>query len=374
MSHHWFTKYKPEKFTELSLSDDSGFKLLEWLRTPQNGSVLNLFGPVGIGKSCLLYAVAKALNYAILEYETIQNEDLKKIGSTRTLGGRKFLIHVDESEGVFSTVPWKFTGLTVPIIFTTSSTMIKGAIQLKMNRPNNEQILNMIKQILKSEGRQLDDKLILRLCEICNGDCRAVINYCQLFSGSSNIKNLQIINKIAVSGIFSSCKAVLNRRMSLFELEQLEQLYSDKLVNFCLSSLLENNKEVGLLRAIESLSELSMLPEKYKYLSIDPINKLRSEFIYKKEETPAIGRCHGHESLLWYLPLYRRDLQNKSSTKHLQAIFYKFNVQNLEGIDQEIKDYVELTAIETRVFKYKYNLGSSSAVRMDITLYDIHNM
>ncbi|ELA40998.1 uncharacterized protein VICG_01957 [Vittaforma corneae ATCC 50505] len=364
----WFIKYRPSKFTELYFPDDSGFKLLQWLRNAQQGSILNLFGAVGTGKTSLVYAVAKALKYRVIEYDTIQDKDPKDVGKSKSIEGLKPLILVNESDVPISVVHQKFHNLNAPVIFTTSNTLARDVESLKIHSPSSEIILNSVRSILKSENRWLDDRFILRLCEACSYDFRSVINYCQVFSRSSEIKDLAMVEKIASQNITSACRLILSKRMSLRELET---LYSEKLLDLCLSSVLENSKDVGLLKAIESVSELASFPERLKFLSIDGLNKLRSDFIYKKEDALPAENFHGHEDPLQYLPLYHRNLQNKQSVLHLQAIFNKYQIKDLPAVDQEIKDHIGLTSIDTRVLKYKHSLGSSSAVKRDISLKEL---
>jgi hypothetical protein len=367
----WFIKYKPSKFTELQLLDDSGFKFLEWLRTAQRGSILNLIGPIGCGKTSLVYTGAKAIKYKVIEYENIQSEELKSIEKSRNFENHRFLILADESDIHYTLLLQKFRNFSIPIVFTTTNFASKDLKSIKMPCANSEIVLNIIKKILKEEKRQLDDKFILRISEICCYDIRLIINYCQIFSRSPNIKDLIIIDKIASQNISSMCRSMLSREISLVGLEN---MYSEKLQNLCLSSALENNNDPALIKAIESISEFAGYPEKFKFLSLENLNRLRSEFIYKKEEQPQITEFHEYEDPLHYLPLYHRDLYNYKSILHLQSIFNRYKPRQLSAIDQEIKDYVATGNIDSRMFKYKYNIGSSSAVKKDMTLNEIFDL
>lgn len=367
-SFPWFVKHRPSKFTELCFSDESGLRLLEWLRGAQEGSILNLFGAIGAGKTCLVHAAAKALKYKVVEYDTIHDRDPRDVGKSRRLDGLKPVLLVDESDIPISIFLQKFSNLKVPVIFATSCTLVKDAESLKMQSPTGDIILHAMRKILKSESRWLDDRLILRLCEACSYDFRLVANYCQVFSRSPGIKDPAIVDKVVSQSMASLCRSVLSKRMTLWELEK---IYSEKLLDMCLSSVLENNNDSNMLRAIEQASEASSLPEKFKFLAMDGLNRLRSEFVYRKEDTPLAGSFHGHEDPLQYLPLYHRSLQNKQSVLHLQAIFSRYQVQDLSAADQEIRDCIWLTSIDTRVLKYKYSLGSSSAVKRDISLGEL---
>lgn len=362
----WFIKHKPRKFTELLFSDDNGFKILSWLENAKRGSVLNIYGSVG--KCCILHSAAKALRYNILEYETLK--DLKTLNG-RNLDGESNLLLVYESDMVSGTTPQKILNqnITIPVVFITSNTIIinpQTKVEfIKIQALRYDVILHVVKKILKAESKTLSNTLILHLCDLCNGDIRSIINYCQLYS-QCNIQatDLRMIEKVTVPTITSICRSLLSKRMRL---KQLENLYSEKAVNMCLRSVLENSKDQNVLKTIESISELSLYPEQFRFLSLDHLNKVTSEFIYKKEEEICIKNTHGHENPLQFLPLYDRKLQNRESVLHLQEIFRTYNIKDLSDIDREIYEYIDTKPIDIRVFKYKYNFGSSSSVKRDIS-------
>lgn len=367
----WFIRHGPVKFTELKFFDDSGFKALEWLKNAQKGYILNIYGPVGCGKTSLVFSIAKALKYKVIEYESIQQEDLKTIGKYKSFENLKPLILVDESDITFNFNLQKFYGLNVPVILTSTNLINKDINYIKVQIPNSEIILNTARNILRQENRVLDDRFILRLCEVCNYDFRLVINYCQVFSKSPNIKDLDIVDKVASQSITSMCRTILNKRLSLLGLES---IYSEKLMNLCLSSAFENNCDFTLLKSIQQISEFSEYPEKFKFASIDELNKIRADFIYKKEDPLQNEKFHGHEDPIHFLPLYNRNMHDSKSILHLQAIFNKYQIEPETVIDKEIKDYIGFTTVESRIFKFRYNMGSSSAVKRDITLKDLLNI
>ena len=46
-------------------------------------------------------------------------------------------------------------------------------------------------------------------------------------------------------------------------------------------------------------------------------------------------------------------------------------MENLNKIDKEIEEYFDFNLIENKRFKFKFNSGSSSAVKRDISLSEI---
>ncbi|KAM0680092.1 hypothetical protein GINT2_001785 [Glugoides intestinalis] len=363
----WSEKYRPKKFTELHFSDDAGFKLLSWLRKAGKGSVLNLCG--ALGKTCLVYTAAKALNFNVINYDT--NKELST-ATQKNLSNLKNLLVVDESDIATATTPQKIASmhLLIPIIIVTSNSVFPNAQPsvetIRLSSIGYETILKTVKNILRAEKKSLSDKFILRLCEWCNGDIRSIINYAQLYSSSENeIKDLRIIERTTIPSITSACRSIFNKRLSL---NDLNKLYSEKMMRLCLRSALEKSNDKNILKAIESISELSIFPEKFRHLSLDFLNRISADFVYIKEEEVNITNKHDHEDPLNFLPLYHRDMHSSECIKHLQEVFRTYKLENLTGIDKEINDYVEMKSTSSNTFKYKYSFGSSAAVRKDVCL------
>lgn len=371
MGEPWFIKHKPMKFTDLEFVDDSGFKILAWLKHARKGSILGVYGPVGCGKTSLVYAAAKALGYSVVEFNSIKEEELKILGTVSSVDSAKQLLLVDEADTLSPILPRKFFNLHSPVIFTSTNFIPKDIETLKILPSGSDIILSIIKRILKSEVVSMDDRFIVRLCELCNYDVRSVINYCQAFSKTPELKDITLVEKVVYKSITAICRLILSRRMPLAELEK---IYSENVMNLCVTSVLENSTDPNVLRSIESISEISALPDKFAFMSLDSLNRIRSDFVYKKEEVPNLRNEHGNENPIHFLPLYQRNLHCPKSVLHLQEIFMKYQIKDLSLIDQQIKDYVEWKEIKRRVFRYKYSFGSSSAVKQDMNLKELMNI
>lgn len=355
----WFGRHKPSRFTELYFSDDSSFKFIEWLRKASKGSVLHLTGPIGSGKTCLVHASAKVLGLNVIEY--VDTMDVRSISDSRNLDGLKSILLVDEPAFIS-----KFFNLCIPVVFTSSSMFMKEIETIKIQRPESSSILKAVKSILAHENRSLDDRIIMRLCEMTNYDFRSVINYSQIFSDESTFpgqKNLRMIERIAEPSTLFICKTLLSRRQKL---DELEKIYSDKVLGLCINSILNNCVDNKVLKAIESVSEISMFPDKFQFLSLDNINKIQCDFVYCKEEHINIDKeFKGQNDLVHFLPYYNKSPTNTREMAHLQSIVRRYN--------KESSFHIELRDIEERVFRYKYNIGSSAAVQRDVKITELYD-
>lgn len=362
----WFTKHKPKRFTEVEFSDDSNFKVLDWLKNHKNGGVLYISGAIGIGKTSLVYMAAKALKYKVFEYSEIAGDKINS--KIKTIGGLSALILIDESD--FPTIYNLPKFPNVPVVYTSASS-IQDLNCIKIAKPDNLLILKAAKRILKLENCRIEDNVILRLCKICNCDFRSVFNYCQLFSNIPDFKDFKAIDRVVSHTISFACRAIFSKRLCFNEIEN---LYSEKVNLLCLNTLLKKSLDKNTLKSVESLSDLSFYPEKYKFLALDPINKIRTEFEYQKEIPIEYTNKRGNEDPLHFLPFYKRNLQDKKGIKHLQAIFETYKIDNLTGIDKEIANYIDMKSIESKEFKYKFVIGSSSAVKRDISICELLNL
>lgn len=383
----WFRKYKPNKFTELLFSNDTHFLALKWLKNFQKGNILNINGGYGYGKTSLVYCIAKTLKYNVVEISDIKIENLKHLNNKSSLNKNPTLLLIDECEII--NYGWLniFKKVEIPIIITTTSMYLKNYTTLKMIRPSTEMILNYVNSVLQKENLIICQKLILRLAEVCNYDFRSVLNYAQLFSKCKFKLDLKIVERISSSNIFKTCSSILGERMKFSDFEN---NYSSNIADLCFNSILANsNKTDDILKLFTEYSEIITLPEKYNFIICERFNNIRCKFTYIKSEqlndfnknkeslndeevinkNTKINNYCNH-----FLPFYRRDFRNVEKVEHLQNILRKYKNENMTDEDIEIMNIKSFKEPIAKVFKYKYNFGSSCAAKRDTTIDEILNI
>lgn len=377
----WFIKYKAKKFTELVFSTDVHIRTLQWLTKAKNG-VLHVTGPVGSGKTVLVHAAAAALKYNVTEIHDDEFECIKDYAQHHGVGlnKRRNLLLIDEGAiptAAVPTIAQYLVGLSknMPIIVTSTELRLKGVETFRTDKMTVENVHQAVKRVLRlenGEGYQIDDRAISKLAALCNSDLRQVLNYAQLYSKSlCNSRLLGKIEHISGSNIFLLCDRLFKRRIRFAELES---TYDNRSFDLCLGSLMAGCQNVGFIaKYLAKASAAAGLPRSYEFLELDHINQHVGDFVYQKEmqhpkkQLSFSQRCDP----LHFLPHIIRNKNNHRSTRHLQAIFRSYGLKNLSGVDSEILNLAEFEAVESKSFKYKYNQGSSNAVRRDISLSEI---
>lgn len=367
----WFRKHRPNKFTELLFSNDTHFMALKWLKNFKKGSTLHIIGGYGYGKTSLVYCIAKTLKYNVIEVSDIKIENIKQLDYKNNLQNNLNLLLVDECD--IPNLGWLkyLKDLDVPVIITTTTLFLKNYTTLKMIRPSTEMILNYIKCVLTKENSNINHGIILQLAETCNYDFRAVLNYAQLLKRYKYKMDLKIIDRISSSNVFKSCTSIFEDRKKF---DILESVYTLNMVDLCLNSILANsNRTNEVLKLYSEISDTLILPEKYNFIILDRINSFRCKFSYLRNEFTHEINSKRQSFCNYFIPFYRRDILDFKKIEMLQNIIKKCKNGNFSDDDLEIlkiKSFIEPTAKE---FKYRYNLGSSSAAKRDTTIDEILN-
>ena len=194
-------KYKPENLKEVFFDDETLRKLK--LFVLENKPVI-ISGATGVGKSCLVYALAKELNYEVIEFNASDTrnksnveEILKPAIKEGSLFGKGKIVLIDDVDAVSGTydrgaIPGIISLLSESknsIIMTTSdlhnnkiSTLRKKCGIIDIGQPTLKQILSVLKTICEKEKIEYDDSVLKEIAISSRGDLRAAINDLQVLS------------------------------------------------------------------------------------------------------------------------------------------------------------------------------------------------
>lgn len=376
----WFIKYMPRSFTELTFSTDVHFKVLNWLKNNKYGGVLHIIGTSGIGKTSLVKASVKVFKYNLIEITDVNVNNFKEIIKTKNsiINNNRNAVLIDESIiGFVDNFLASIENTKVPLIITSSGLYLKKIETLRIELPKLQNVNFLVKKILTNEKTYINDKIIYKLAEWCKYDLRMIINYLQLIHKVPEFVTLSNrLEKSIGNNIFQKCKLLLSRRMRF---EDLEKLYESKVIKFLYNSIISRHNNIDeISNIILKISEINAISPIYQFLELEGFNRLRCEYVYTKDECADFSNIVFSEKTYlkkFFLTKYLKKINNRKNALHLRKIldFYKFS-DILDEYEKKLQFNETNALLKDPLFRYKYNIGSSKAVKIDVSLENFYNL
>ncbi len=274
----WTVKYCPK-----TLEDVQGHnKLVQELKDfvtnykTQKKKALLLHGPPGIGKTCLIHALANDLDYDIVEVNAsdFRNKDAINsiVGSAakqQSLFNRGKIILVDEIDGLSGTKDrGGVSALTAllkdsghPIIMTANDpydsklkSLRKKTKIVNIRTPSYRSINSVLKKISSEEQLKVEPTQLKTIARRAGGDYRAAINDLQRL-GAGSVKDIDNRNKS--DSIFDALKLIF--KTTDFDIAQKALWRVDEDLDECFMWIDENipkeyTKPQDLYRAYDAMS------------------------------------------------------------------------------------------------------------------------
>ena len=193
-------KYRPKSLDDLIGQEEVVNFVREWARKWEEGypqKPLLLYGRPGCGKTSLAHALARDMNWEILEMNAsdMRNKSsieaiLPSASTQSTLTGQKRLIVIDEVDGLAGQEDRGGVSALLGVIDETKQPMILIANQVFIQKlksllpevekiemkPVNARILkSYLKKIAEKEGLNISDEKIGEIVERANGDVRSAL-------------------------------------------------------------------------------------------------------------------------------------------------------------------------------------------------------
>ena len=193
-------KYRPRKLSDIIGNEKAIARVRAWIEAWLKGKKqkpLLIYGPPGIGKTSIAYALANEYNLEILElsaselrnYERIK----RKLGGfmhAQSLFGRKKIVLIDDVDfisrddrGAVSTLAKLLRDPPVPVLLTANDAWDKKLAPLRsevelleMKRVSPRQIYALLKKIAEKEGIEVSDEKLREIAERSQGDVRSALN------------------------------------------------------------------------------------------------------------------------------------------------------------------------------------------------------
>ena len=201
MSTNWTAKYAPQNRAQLVGNKAIFDSLFLWITkySLQKEKIALLAGPPGIGKTSGTYAIAKELNYEIVEFNASdqRNEDIiislvrRASTSKQNSEFKGRIVLLDEVDGLSGNEDRGGVSALLriakhshwPIITTANDpyeqklrTLRQTCKLLIIKPPTKEDIVHLLERILAQEGIASEKSVLNTIATSCNGDLRAAIN------------------------------------------------------------------------------------------------------------------------------------------------------------------------------------------------------
>ncbi len=232
-------KYAPNTLNQVIGNDFAIKRLLNFGTEVQEshiGKPLLIFGPPGVGKTCAVHALAYSNGFELLEFNASDYMDAGSLSkrllpatNSRGLFSKRMLILLDEvdersikfdsgSERILLEVAKKSKH---PVIFIANDywsrkiSFLRDIVEkVEFKRIPKEDVLALIKAVLKKEKKEMSAELLEEIAGRSNGDVRGALNDLEVMLGAKSelIENLGIrdrkseifyvLDKIFTSGNF----------------------------------------------------------------------------------------------------------------------------------------------------------------------------
>jgi len=248
-------KYRPKKLSDFVGNIDAVKKLENWLVTwnKQKKKVAWLVGPAGVGKTSVVYYLTRKYGFEYVEVNASDKRNKQAIekivgrGSqegTVLQGGRaKKLILVDEADGLFGNedrggakaLARVVRNPRLPIICTSNdpeAAALKAAkkyfLVIEFSRLKENEIINLLKRVIKNEGIQIDEEIILKIARNAAGDARSALNDLQAYIGiGGNLPPIDLSVRDKESTLLQGLQQIFSSRDWKSSREAVENLDAD---------------------------------------------------------------------------------------------------------------------------------------------------
>jgi replication factor C large subunit len=195
----WTQKYRPSLLSDIIGNEKEIEKLKEWGTnwTPENPALI-IYGPPGIGKTSSAYALAKEMNWEVLEMnasdkrtKNIVQDIAGESSKTATLSkNKRKLIIIDEADNLHGhsdrggkkAITKVIKNARQPIIliandfYDLSRTLRNKTDSIEFNRVDKSELARKLRDICQNENIEYEVEALKMIAKNAEGDIRGAIN------------------------------------------------------------------------------------------------------------------------------------------------------------------------------------------------------
>ena len=219
----WTIEHKPKNLNEIAgnkkVIDSLKSWILSWERTGPNKKAALLSGPPGTGKTVSVEALARELDFDLIEMNASDIRTGQAIESIvgsavteQSLFNRKKIILLDEVDGISSqkdrgavqAITKVIDKANYPILMTTNDAWdpkIRGlrekSLILNYKKIGIRDGVPYLRQLLTKKGIEADDSMLKIIIDRNEGDMRSIINDLQMLTTGKTELTFERINQLA---------------------------------------------------------------------------------------------------------------------------------------------------------------------------------
>lgn len=233
----WTKVYQPKNLSELQGQDSAINQLRSFIENFNKGKKSALiYGPTGSGKTSAIHALAKDLNYEIMEVNASDKRNKDEIhqlvgsaSNQMSLFHKGKIILIDEVDGLSGTkdrggIP-EITRIiektSFPLILTANdpwdskfSSLRRNSEMITFRTLNYLSISKVLERICKHEKIMYDESALKSLARSAGGDLRSAINDLQLISQETKTLNNKDVEELSQR---NKKQTMLNALMRIFK-------------------------------------------------------------------------------------------------------------------------------------------------------------
>jgi replication factor C large subunit len=225
----WSEIYRPARVQDMIGNEDERLVVMKWLSGWVKGSrPLLLVGPPGVGKTTLVHALARQLDYDLIEMnasDTRNRDQLEQLITpilvNTSIFGKKILLFLDEVDGIsgredtggIESIVRMMKQPTIPVIMAANSRdakikeLAKVCKTIEFNAVTHRLLMLLIDHVLKDQNKKLSLSEKTSIVDKARGDVRLLLNSLQAkLSGYDTSANASADIDIAqaINGFFGA--------------------------------------------------------------------------------------------------------------------------------------------------------------------------
>ena len=238
----WTEKYAPQKISEIVGQQKAVEKFLSWFKPWKPGKKAALiFGPAGVGKTCLIQALGKEKNIEIIELNASDYRTASQIKEVigqsikqRSLFKKGKVFLIDEIDGIAGREDRGGTAEVIKIIKESKYPIVLTAnnpynLKLRSVRPYCQLIpftkvyywdlIKRLEFICQKEGLKCNKEVLRQIAKRSEGDLRSAINDLEILSREKKEIKLSDLEYLGArekeTSIFDALKIIFKTKTPL---------------------------------------------------------------------------------------------------------------------------------------------------------------